>query len=263
MPKLLRDDANYPIPQLVKADGNFVPARGSNEGAMLVTGDKAKGEADDTNPVKIGGKAVNPSNMPTGVNAGTRVEASFDPQGRLIVRTDIAPPLPTGAATSDKQDTINTSINNVNSNITDLKGKVATEATLNGVKTALNDIKGIVATEVTLGDIKTLINSQNNYFSQIRINNPLVTGKKLIGTSAVELFAKDRRNAERYRFKMIIYNESETDIVYIGGELVTADDGFPILPKQKIELDFNPNVYTPVYAIADVADVPVRIIEMS
>lgn len=254
MPKLLRDDANYPIPQLVKADGNFVPARGSNEGAMLVTGDKAKGETDNTNPIKIGGKAVNPSNMPAGVNPGERVEASFDQQGRLIVRTDIASPLPTGAATSDKQDTINTSINNVNSNITDLKGKVATEATL-------NDIKGIVATEVTLGDIKTLINSQNNYFSQIRINNPLVTGKKLIGTSAVELFAKD--TAVQNRFKMIIYNESETDIVYIGCELITADDGFPILPKQKIELDFNPNVYVPVYAIADVADVPVRIIEMS
>jgi hypothetical protein len=241
MPKLLRDDANYPIPQLVKVDGSFVPARGNNDGAMLITGDKAKGETDDTNPVKIGGKAVNPSSMPTSVNVGTRVEASFDQQGRLIIRTDIAPPLPAGAATSDKQDTINTSINNVNSN--------------------LNDIKGIVATEVTLGDIKTLINSQNNYFSQIRINNPLVTGKKLIGTSAVELFAKD--TAVQNRFKMIIYNESETDIVYIGGELITADDGFPILPKQKIELDFNPNVYTPVYAIADVADVPVRIIEMS
>ena len=261
MAKLLRDDANYPIPQLVKADGTFVPARGSNDGAMLITGDKAKGEEDTTNPVKIGGKAVNPSSMPMAVNAGTRVEASFDQQGRLIVRTDIAPPLPTGAATSDKQDTINTSINNVNSNITDLKDKVATESTLNDVKTALNDIKEIVATEVTLGDIKTLINSQNNYFSQIRINNPLVTGKKLIGTSAVELFAKD--TAVQNRFKMIIYNESETDIVYIGCELITADDGFPILPKQKIELDFNPNVYVPVYAIADVADVPVRIIEMS
>lgn len=36
MALLLKDDANYPIPQLVKADGNFVPARGTDDGATVV-----------------------------------------------------------------------------------------------------------------------------------------------------------------------------------------------------------------------------------
>lgn len=37
MPILLKDDANYPIPQLVKADGSFVPARGTDNGEALVS----------------------------------------------------------------------------------------------------------------------------------------------------------------------------------------------------------------------------------
>lgn len=36
MALLLKDDANYPIPQLVKADGTFVPARGTDDGATVV-----------------------------------------------------------------------------------------------------------------------------------------------------------------------------------------------------------------------------------
>jgi|GEM_PF-3626641 prophage DNA circulation protein len=47
MPILLKDDANYPIPQLVKADGSFVAARGTDNGEALVYDSQLKSVQDN------------------------------------------------------------------------------------------------------------------------------------------------------------------------------------------------------------------------
>jgi len=47
-------------------------------------GDRAHDATDSGNPVKIGGKATDPTSMPTAVASGDRVNASFDLYGRLI-----------------------------------------------------------------------------------------------------------------------------------------------------------------------------------
>ena len=99
MPSLKLDDHGRPIPQIVNAEGtDFEPWKGEN-GAGRITGDIAHDEPDSGRPVKIGGRAVNLSSMPADVSPGDRVNASFDQKGRLLVRMDLAAPLPDGAAT--------------------------------------------------------------------------------------------------------------------------------------------------------------------
>lgn len=145
MPSLKLDDHGRPIPQIVNAEGtDFEPWKGEN-GAGRITGDIAHDEPDSGRPVKIGGRAVNLSSMPADVSPGDRVNASFDQKGRLLVRMDLAAPLPTGAATETtlaaiKNDGIRRIVDTVTAQITGslpLPAGAATEATLQSVLTAL------------------------------------------------------------------------------------------------------------------------------
>lgn len=149
MPSLKLDDHGRPIPQIGNADEtDFEMWKGEN-GAGRITGDIAHDEPDSGRPVKIGGRAVNLSSMPADVSPGDRVNASFDQKGRLLVRMDLAAPLPTGAATETtlaaiKNEGIRRIVDPVTAQITGslpLPTGAATEATLQSVLTALTALQ--------------------------------------------------------------------------------------------------------------------------
>lgn len=121
MANLLLDDAGRPKPQIENADGTGFEAWKGENNAGRITGDIAHDAVDAGRPVKIGGRAVDPVLLPPDVAAGDRVNALFDLKGRLFVRTDVAPPLPTGAATEAKQDAILSYIDSVEALLTSIK----------------------------------------------------------------------------------------------------------------------------------------------
>lgn len=121
MANLLLDDAGRPKPQIENADGTGFEAWKGENNAGRITGDIAHDAVDAGRPVKIGGKAADPASLPPDVAAGDRVNALFDLKGRLFVRTDIAPPLPVGAATEAKQDAILSYIDSVETLLTAIK----------------------------------------------------------------------------------------------------------------------------------------------
>src|SRR3990167_9963171 len=73
---------------------NIVAGSASN-----VAGDVAHDDADSGNPIKIGGKAVARTSVPTDVAAGDRVNAWFDLNGALAI-TNSEPPPGEGAGAS-------------------------------------------------------------------------------------------------------------------------------------------------------------------
>lgn len=56
----------------------------SGSSSFSISGNVAHDAVDSGNPIKIGGKATDPTAMPTAVASGDRVNASFDLYGRLI-----------------------------------------------------------------------------------------------------------------------------------------------------------------------------------
>lgn len=59
--------------------------RGDTTGGAWAQGAVAHDAVDSGNPIKIGGKAADPTSMPTAVSVGDRVNAAFDTQGRLVI----------------------------------------------------------------------------------------------------------------------------------------------------------------------------------
>lgn len=145
MSSLILDDYGRPKPQIEKADGTgFEPWKGEN-GAGRVTGDIAHDDPDAGRPVKIGGKAVDPGDLPDDVSPGDRVNALFDLQGRLIVRMDIAPPLASEAATE-------TTLLNVNDKVTSIESLLEALKNTDGIKKIADPISLAYANLVILNN---------------------------------------------------------------------------------------------------------------
>src|SRR5690606_36708989 len=81
----------------------------------------------------IGGKAADLSALPADVAAGDRVNALFDRKGRLIVRMDLSPPLPTGAATE-------TTLTSANNNLTTIKDTLTAIRDTAGIKKIVDPV---------------------------------------------------------------------------------------------------------------------------
>jgi hypothetical protein len=82
------DSGGIPVPQYENTGATDTEAWQGTNGGGFVTGDEAHDAADAGNPVKIGGKAVDPTSLPSAVTAADRVNALFDLYGRLFVRGD-------------------------------------------------------------------------------------------------------------------------------------------------------------------------------
>ena len=95
------DSGGIPVAQYENAGATDTEAIKGTNGAYYTGGDEAHGDADAGYPVKIGGKAA--SSAPAAVDAGDRVNAYFDLNGRLVVYHDqaIDTELPAAAALAD------------------------------------------------------------------------------------------------------------------------------------------------------------------
>jgi len=81
------NDASQEIRQL-RVDpttGALLTASAGGGTSTPVEGDVAHDEVDEGNPVKIGGKAADPTSLPTAVTAGDRANLAISPNGELYV----------------------------------------------------------------------------------------------------------------------------------------------------------------------------------
>ncbi len=86
-----------------------------------------------------------------------------------------------------------------------------------------------------------------------------VTGIKTVTATAAEIFAGT--SALSGRRKMILKNEDPVLRFRIGSSTVTQQNGFPVEPGAVIEIDFDPAIYVPIYAISEGASLQVAIME--
>jgi len=86
-----------------------------------------------------------------------------------------------------------------------------------------------------------------------------VTGVKTVTATATEIFAGTFRLAGRR--KMILKNEDPVLRFRIGPSTVTQQNGFPVEPGAIIEIDFDPSVDVPIYAISEGANLQVAVME--
>lgn len=86
-----------------------------------------------------------------------------------------------------------------------------------------------------------------------------VTGVVTVTATAAEIFARATRLPGRR--KMIIKNEDLVLRIRVGGLSLTQQNGFPIEPGAVLELDFDPTVDTPIYAISEGVAVSVAVME--
>lgn len=86
-----------------------------------------------------------------------------------------------------------------------------------------------------------------------------VTGIKTVTATAAEIFAG--ASALSGRRKMILKNEDPILRFRIGSSSVTQQNGFPVEPGAVIEIDFDPAVYVPIYAISEGAALQVAVLE--
>ncbi|RKL63007.1 hypothetical protein DXT63_08405 [Thermoanaerobacteraceae bacterium SP2] len=86
-----------------------------------------------------------------------------------------------------------------------------------------------------------------------------VTGIKTVTATAAEIFAGT--SALSGRRKMILKNEDPVLRFRIGSSTVTQQNGFPVEPGAVIEIDFDPAVYVPIYAISEGASLQVAVME--
>ncbi|MDN5345025.1 MAG: hypothetical protein PWQ18_1139 [Clostridia bacterium] len=86
-----------------------------------------------------------------------------------------------------------------------------------------------------------------------------VTGIKTVTATAAEIFAGT--SALSGRRKMILKNEDHVLRFRIGPSTVTQQNGFPVEPGAVIEIDFDPAVYVPIYAISEGASLQVAVME--
>jgi hypothetical protein len=85
------------------------------------------------------------------------------------------------------------------------------------------------------------------------------TGVKTVTATAAEIFAGSSRLSGRK--KMLLKNEDPIIRFSIGSSSVTQQNGFPVEPGGVLELDFDPLVAVPVYAISEGAAIQVAVIE--
>ncbi len=86
-----------------------------------------------------------------------------------------------------------------------------------------------------------------------------VTGVVTVTATAAEVFAGAARLPGRR--KMLIKNEDPFLRIRVGGLLLTQQNGFPIEPGAVLELDFDPTVDTPIYAVSEGVAVAVAVME--
>jgi hypothetical protein len=87
-----------------------------------------------------------------------------------------------------------------------------------------------------------------------------VTGVKTVTATAAEIFAGASRLVGRR--KMILKNEDPILRFRIGPSSVTQQNGFPVEPSAVLELDFDPAVDVPIYAISEGASLLVAVMEV-
>ncbi|WP_299315569.1 hypothetical protein [uncultured Halomonas sp.] len=85
-----------------------------------------------------------------------------------------------------------------------------------------------------------------------------VVGAKTVTATAAEIFAGASRLAGRRR--MVLKNEDTVLRFRIGPSGVTQANGFPVEPLALLELDFDPTVDVPVYAISEGGNLSVAVV---
>lgn len=91
------------------------------------------------------------------------------------------------------------------------------------------------------------------------ISSQLVSGEVTVIATAAEIFGGVSSLAKRR--KMVLKNEDEILRFRIGGSTVTQQNGFPVEPGAVLELSFEPDVVTPIFAISEGAAVRVTVVE--
>ena len=86
-----------------------------------------------------------------------------------------------------------------------------------------------------------------------------ITGIATVTATAAEIFAGASRLANRR--KMLIKNEETALRIRIGGSTVTQQNGFPIEPGSVLEIEFDPTVALPIYAVSEGVSATVSIME--
>ncbi len=86
-----------------------------------------------------------------------------------------------------------------------------------------------------------------------------VTGVVTVTATAAEIFAGASRKSDR-RF-MSVQNEETVLRIRIGGASVTQQNGTPIEPGARVEIEFDPKTDVPVYAISEGAAATVSVME--
>lgn len=86
-----------------------------------------------------------------------------------------------------------------------------------------------------------------------------ITGVTTVIATAAEIFAGASRLSGRH--KMLIKNEDPVLRIRIGGISVTQQNGFPLEPGAVFEIDFDPDVETPIYCISEGVQVKVAVME--
>ena len=90
------------------------------------------------------------------------------------------------------------------------------------------------------------------------IRTPVI-GIKTVTATAAEIFAGT--SALSGRRKMILKNEDPVIRFRIGPSTVTQQNGFPVEPGAVLEIDFDPAVPVPIYAISEGAALQVAVLE--
>jgi len=94
----------------------------------------------------------------------------------------------------------------------------------------------------------TMIPNRTDVLNKTIIATP-VTGVATVTATAAEIFAGASRKASRRR--MLIKNEETALRIRVGGSAVTQQNGFPIEPGSVLEIEFDPTVAVPIYAISE------------
>lgn len=94
----------------------------------------------------------------------------------------------------------------------------------------------------------TMIPSRADVLNETIIVTP-VTGVATVTATAAEIFAGASRKANRRR--ILIKNEETSLRIRVGGSAVTQQNGFPIEPGAVLEIEFDPTVAVPLYAISE------------
>lgn len=93
----------------------------------------------------------------------------------------------------------------------------------------------------------------------VGISSSPVTGVKTVTSTAAELFAGSSRKSGRT--VMTVRNVSNSIRIRIGPSGVTDVNGFSLEPGDAVELNFDPAVVTPIYAVSEAGNAMVEVFE--